>query len=149
MSVFIPGNADTIIDYDCVPSYSQILAAQIVNMNDNVIIPETSLKSGTIDRQHHCWIQNMLVTLCHWHIRDFCSYGVINLSKIITTPSTNTKMVISTFLEIKPLPRPGPMNWKRTNKKFNAWNVLSKAGLNVIHMDLTELCYRFFSCDQS
>ena len=61
----MPGNADTIIDYDCVPSYSQILAAQIVDMNDNVIIPETSLKSGTIDRQHHCGIQNMLVTLCH------------------------------------------------------------------------------------
>ena len=61
MSVFIPGNADTIIDYDCVPSYSQILAAQIVNMNDNVIIPETSLKSGTIDRQHHCWIQILYV----------------------------------------------------------------------------------------
>ena len=61
------GNAETIIVYDCVPSYSQILAAQIVDMNDNVIIPETSLQSGTIDRQHDCWIQNMLVTLlvCH------------------------------------------------------------------------------------
>ena len=57
----MPGNAETIIDYDCVPSYSQILAAQIVNMNDNVIIPETSLKSGTIDRQHHCWIQILYV----------------------------------------------------------------------------------------
>ena len=44
----MPGNAETVIDYDCVPSYSQILAAQIVNMNDNVIIPHTSLKSGTI-----------------------------------------------------------------------------------------------------
>jgi len=45
LSVFMPGNAETVIDYDCVPSYSQILAAQIVNMNDNVIIPHTSLKS--------------------------------------------------------------------------------------------------------
>ena len=49
----MPGNAETIIDYDCVPSYSHILAAQIVDMNDNVIIPETSLKTGMIDRQHN------------------------------------------------------------------------------------------------
>ena len=58
MSVFIPGKAETIIDYDCVPSFSQVLAAQIVNMNDNIIIPETSLKTGTID---FCLIQNMLM----------------------------------------------------------------------------------------
>ena len=57
----MPGNTETIIDYDCVPSYSHILAAQIVDMNDNIIIPETSLKTGMIDRQHYCWIQNMLV----------------------------------------------------------------------------------------
>ena len=74
----MPGNADTIIDYDCVPSYSQILAAQIVNMNDNVIIPETSLKSGTIDRLNRYRIQNMLVTYprflfvrCHQSFKDY------------------------------------------------------------------------------
>ena len=48
MSVFIPGNAETIIDFECVPTYSQSLTAQIINMDDNVIIPQTSLKSGTI-----------------------------------------------------------------------------------------------------
>ena len=48
MSFFIPGNAETIIDYDCVPTYSQTLAAQIIDINDNVIIPQTTLKSGTI-----------------------------------------------------------------------------------------------------
>ena len=48
MSHFMPGNAETIIDYDCVPTYSQTLAAQIINMNDNVIVSQTSLKSGTI-----------------------------------------------------------------------------------------------------
>ena len=44
----MPGNAESIIDYDCVPTYSQTLAAQIINMNDNVIVSQTSLKSGTI-----------------------------------------------------------------------------------------------------
>ena len=48
MSVFIPGNAETIIDFECVPTYSQSLTAQIINMDDNVIIPTTTLKSGTI-----------------------------------------------------------------------------------------------------
>ena len=48
MSVFIPGNAETIIDFECVPTYSQTLTAQIINMDDNVIIPTTTLKSGTI-----------------------------------------------------------------------------------------------------
>ena len=48
MSVFIPGNAETIIDFECVPTYSQSLTAQIISMDDNVIIPQTSLKSGTI-----------------------------------------------------------------------------------------------------
>ena len=38
-----------IVDYDCVPTYSQTLVAQIVDMDDNVIIPETSLKTGTIE----------------------------------------------------------------------------------------------------
>ena len=74
----MPGNAETIIDYDCVPSYSHILAAQIVDMNDNIIIPETSLKTGMIDRQHYCWIQNMLVICprfsfvrCHQSFKDY------------------------------------------------------------------------------
>ena len=48
LSAFLPGNADTIIDFECVPTYSQSLTAQIINMNDNVIIPQTSLKSGMI-----------------------------------------------------------------------------------------------------
>ena len=49
MTVFIPGNTETIIDYDCVPTYSQTFVAQIVNMDGNVIIPETGLKTGTIE----------------------------------------------------------------------------------------------------
>ena len=49
MSFFIPGKAETVIDYDCVPTYSQTIAAQIIDMNDNVIIPMTAFKSGTID----------------------------------------------------------------------------------------------------
>ena len=44
----MPGKAETVIDYDCVPTYSQTLAAQIINMNDNVIVSQTSLKSGKI-----------------------------------------------------------------------------------------------------
>ena len=48
-SVFIAGNAETIIDFECVPTYSQTLIAQIVSMDENVIIPETSLKSGTVE----------------------------------------------------------------------------------------------------
>ena len=48
MSHFLPGNAETIIDYDCVPTYSQSLAAQIINMDDNLIVSKTSLKSGKI-----------------------------------------------------------------------------------------------------
>ena len=48
LSVFIPGNAETIINYDCVPSYSQTLAAEILNMDNNLLIPKTSLKSGKI-----------------------------------------------------------------------------------------------------
>ena len=47
-SVFIPGNGETIINYDCVPSYSQTLTAEIINMDNNVLIPQTSLKSGKI-----------------------------------------------------------------------------------------------------
>ena len=50
----MPGNAETIIDYDCVPTYSQTLAAQIINMNDNVIVSQTSLKSGTISIHTDC-----------------------------------------------------------------------------------------------
>ena len=46
----MPGNAETIIDYDCVPTYSQTLGVQIINMNDNVIVSQTSLKSGTIPK---------------------------------------------------------------------------------------------------
>ena len=57
MSFFLPGNAETIIDYDCVPTYSQTLAAQFIDMNNNVIIPQAGLKSGTIashsNRQSH------------------------------------------------------------------------------------------------
>ena len=49
MSVFIPGNAVTMIDFECVPTYSRTLAAEIIDMNDNVIIPQTSLKSGMIE----------------------------------------------------------------------------------------------------
>ena len=48
MSHFLPGNAETIIDYDCVPTYSQSLAAQMINMDDNVIVSQTSLKSEKI-----------------------------------------------------------------------------------------------------
>ena len=45
----MPGNAETIIDFDCVPTYTQTLFAQIIDMVGNVIIPQTSLKSGRID----------------------------------------------------------------------------------------------------
>ena len=45
---FLPGNAKTIIEFECVPTYSQVLVGQIVDMNDNVIIPHTNLQSGTI-----------------------------------------------------------------------------------------------------
>ena len=48
MSVFLPGNAVTMVDFECVPTYSRTLAAEIIDMNDNVIIPQTSLKSGMI-----------------------------------------------------------------------------------------------------
>ena len=48
MSVFLPGNAETIIDFECLPTYSQTLTAQVINMDDNVIIPQTSFKSGSI-----------------------------------------------------------------------------------------------------
>ena len=41
-SVFILGNAETIIDFECVPTYSQTLFAQIINMDGNVIIPLTT-----------------------------------------------------------------------------------------------------------
>ena len=53
LTVFIPGNTETIIDYDCVPTYSQTLVAQIVNMDGNVIIPETGLKTGMIEFSPH------------------------------------------------------------------------------------------------
>ena len=49
LNVFLPGNADTMIDFECVPTYSKAMAAEIVSMNDNVIIPRTSFKSGTIE----------------------------------------------------------------------------------------------------
>ena len=45
----MPENAETIIDFECVPTYSQTLFAQIIDMDGSVIIPQTSLKSGTID----------------------------------------------------------------------------------------------------
>ena len=44
----MPGNADTIIDFECVPTYSQTLHAQVIDMDGKVITPQTSLKSGTI-----------------------------------------------------------------------------------------------------
>ena len=61
MSHFLPGNAETIIDYDCVPTYSQSLAAQIINMDDNVIVSQTSLKSGKIPTMIFYVTKNMLI----------------------------------------------------------------------------------------
>ena len=61
MSHFLPGNAETIIDYDCVPTYSQSLAAQIINMDDNVIVSQTSLKSGMIATVIFYVTKNMLI----------------------------------------------------------------------------------------
>ena len=45
---FLPGNAETIIEFECVPTYSQVLVGQILDMNNNVIISHTNFKSGTI-----------------------------------------------------------------------------------------------------
>ena len=42
MSFYLPGNAETVIDYDCVPTYSQTLAAQIIDINEIVIKPKTT-----------------------------------------------------------------------------------------------------------
>ena len=53
MSFFIAENAETIINYDCVPTYSQTLAVKIIDMNDNVIIPQTTLNSGAITYHSH------------------------------------------------------------------------------------------------
>ena len=65
MSVFIPGNAVTMIDFECVPTYSRTLAAEIINMNDNVIIPQTSLKSGMI-ATFLCYKYLLLYSVYKW-----------------------------------------------------------------------------------
>ena len=44
----MPENAETIIDFECLPTYSKTLTGQIIDMDNNVIIPQTSLKSGKI-----------------------------------------------------------------------------------------------------
>ena len=61
MSVFLPGNTVTMVDFECVPTYSRTLAAEIIDMNDNVIIPQTSLKSGKIPTMIFYVTKNMLI----------------------------------------------------------------------------------------
>ena len=47
MNVFLPGNAKTVIDFDCVPTYTRKMVAQIVDMEEIVIVPSYSFKAGT------------------------------------------------------------------------------------------------------
>ena len=38
---------ETIVDFECVPSYSQKMFAQIISMEEIVIVPAYSFKAGT------------------------------------------------------------------------------------------------------
>ena len=48
MNHFLAGKMETVIDFECVPTYSQKMVAQIVDMDENVIVHSTSLRAGTI-----------------------------------------------------------------------------------------------------
>ena len=123
MSHFMPGNAETIIDYDCVPTYSQTLAAQIINMNDNVIVSQTSLKSGTIPQNifYSYWL--------NWYWRRKISLKTFNLKKKIIIPWKNTQTVISIFSKTKHWPTIKLKLWKQgVNKIFCVWRMAWKVG---------------------
>ena len=121
----MPGNAETIIDYDCVPTYSQTLGVQIINMNDNVIVSQTSLKSGTIPKNifYSYWL--------YWYWRRKISLK-INLTKKIIILWKNTKTVISIFSKTKHRPTIKLKFWKQdVNKIFCVWRMAWKGGLMV------------------
>ena len=112
-SVFIPGNAETIIDFECVPTYSQTLHAQIIDMDGNVIIPQTSLKSGTIDTI----LNTILYGPYRVHNMNMVALGIINRVKKNTIHWKSMKRVIFISWEIKHWQTTKMRRWKETNKK--------------------------------
>jgi len=44
-TVYLPGNMETIVDFECVPSYSRKMFAQIISMEEIVIVPAYSFKA--------------------------------------------------------------------------------------------------------
>ena len=89
MSVFLPGNAETVIDFDCVPSYTRKMVAQIVDMENSVIVTSYSFKAGTFE------FQNVLSS-SHWH-RISLFLNEINRKKTIIIYLKNTVAVIIIF----------------------------------------------------
>ena len=49
MNVFLPGKMETVVDFDCVPTYTRKLVAQIVDMENSVIVQSYSFKAGTFE----------------------------------------------------------------------------------------------------
>ena len=88
---FLPGNAKTNIEFECVPTYSQVLVGQIVDMNDNVIIPHTNLQSGTIATiLFHEYLPVYTFSQINVAVID-----IPNLIKKENIPLKSTKMVFS------------------------------------------------------
>ena len=121
LSVFIRGNTETVIDFECIPSYSQTLSAEIINMNNNVIIPKTSFKSGNIAiiATSICYTQFAIYMLhiIFSFIETVMIWIFNNPIKIPIIHWKNMKMVITTSWKIKRMPLQRLMRWKRTNKK--------------------------------
>ena len=46
ISEYLSPNAKTVIEYDCMPTFANILAASIVNMDENRIIKSFGIKKG-------------------------------------------------------------------------------------------------------
>ena len=89
MNVYLPGNAETVIDYDCVSSYTRKMVAQIVDMENSVIVPSYSFKAGTFV------FQNVLSS-SHWH-RISLFLIEFNRKKTINIYLKNTAAVIIIF----------------------------------------------------
>ena len=89
MNVYLPGNAETVIDYDCVPSYTRKMVAQIVDMENSVIVPSYSLKAGMIVFQN-------VISSSNWHKMSLF-LNEINRKKTINIYLKNTAMVFIIF----------------------------------------------------
>ena len=122
---------ETIVDFECVPSYSRKMFAQIISMEEILIVPAYSFKAGT-------FVFQIVISKCHWFIFHFhitLLYSKMKsiVKKMVIMFWRNITMVIFTFWETK-----------RQNGKYNAWSV-SLQQLKANHrIAIARLIFRIF-----